>query len=66
MCIKSDKNHFASIKEKSATDKELKDFANYVKRNAWQNAGKKTAKLKSSWECEGTDMQKAAAFVAAF
>lgn len=65
MCIKSDKNHFASIREEDATDSELKDFADYVKANAWDNAGTSTAKLKTGWGCSGDDLKKAQAFVSA-
>ena len=66
ICIKSNKNHFASHYENEATWSELKDFANHVKANAWDNAGTSSAKLKSSWECTGDDLTKAAGFVAAF
>ena len=66
MCIQSDKNMFASQKEQSATESELKAFAKYVKKKAWENAGTSKAKLKAAWECPKDDMQKAAAFIAAF
>ena len=70
ICIKSDKDHFANIEEKKATEDELIDFAKYVKQNAWQNAGEHTAKLKTSphdWNCQSNeDKGAAASFVAAF
>ena len=66
MCIKSDKDHFASTKETLATKAELKDFADHVKSNAWDNAGTSSAKLKSAWECTGDDMKRSAAFIAGF
>ena len=65
MCIASDRNHFASDKEQDATANELKDFANYVKNNAWQNKGKPNAKLKEGWNCQNWDMIRAASFIAA-
>ena len=70
ICIRSDKDHFASDAEKKATVEELEEFAKYVKANAWQNAGKSTAKLKTSphdWNCQSNkDKGAAASFVAAF
>ena len=66
MCIKSNKNHFTSTKEQFANAAQLADFAKHVKAHAWQNAGTSSAKLKAGWECSGADMQRAAAFIAAF
>merc|ERR1712086_478185 len=62
MCIKSNKKHFKSKREEEATLSELKGFADYVKANAWDNAGTSTAKLKTGWGCHTADQKKAQDF----
>jgi len=70
ICIRSDKDHFAHPSELEATDDELREFALYVRDNAWENAGQSNAKLKTSphdWNCQSNeDKGAAASFVAAF
>ena len=62
----SDGFKFASNYEWAATDAELKEFAEKVTANAWDDAGTANAKIKSTWKCSSTDMERVGPFAATF
>ena len=57
---------FSSTAEQDATDTELGDFADYVRRNAWIDAGTANATVKASWICTGADATLAQGWIKAF
>jgi len=62
----SDGFKFASSQEWEATDAELKEFAEKVTANAWDDAGTANAEIKSTWKCSSTDMERVGPFAATF